>query len=244
MTNRKSSYLALASAVVLGLASLLLLPKIAYGASASIALSSDKAWGWAVGKTQAEANKSALEQCSKGTKTNDCKLSLHKGIARAEGGEMLAYAWSANSLSEAKKAALKSCGNADCKVTEAFAKPGFFSLFKSKGSDTATYFLAHGYSDSDLADADAKAGCEKNSGNPCSIVISSAISGVIAAPKSAPASAVEKSCRPNTPKVRCTWQCSNGNCEVTYKNGCKMRVQVPAKFDPFTNQWTYPAPSC
>lgn len=244
MTTKKSSYLALACAVALGLASLLLLPKIAHGASASIAFDSDNTWSWAVGKTQAEANKLAMAQCAKLTKTNDCKLSLFKGIARAKGGKTLAYAWSTNSLSEAKSAALKSCGNADCKISESFAQPGFFSLFKSKGSDTATYFLAYGYSNSDLADADAKAGCEENSGTSCSVVISSAIPGAIAAPRAAPASAVEKSCRPTTPSVRCTSRCTNGNCELTYENGCKMRVQVPAKFDPFNNQWTYPAPSC
>jgi alpha/beta superfamily hydrolase len=51
-------------------------------------------------------------------------------------------------------------------------------------------------------------------------------------------------CRPKTNQLRCSSQCYNGDCEVTYENGCKVRVQVNAKFDPFTSQWTYPSPSC
>jgi hypothetical protein len=51
-------------------------------------------------------------------------------------------------------------------------------------------------------------------------------------------------CRPKTNQLRCSSQCYNGDCEVTYENGCKVRVQVNPKFDPFTNQWSYPSPSC
>lgn len=52
------------------------------------------------------------------------------------------------------------------------------------------------------------------------------------------------SCRPNTPSIRCQSNCVNGNCVVTYENGCKLRVQVAPKFNPFNNQWEYPSPSC
>ncbi len=51
-------------------------------------------------------------------------------------------------------------------------------------------------------------------------------------------------CRPRTNQLSCSSQCYNGDCVVTYENGCKVRVQVSPKFDPFTSQWTYPAPSC
>jgi hypothetical protein len=51
-------------------------------------------------------------------------------------------------------------------------------------------------------------------------------------------------CRPRTSQLTCQSQCYNGDCEVTYQNGCKVRVQVNPKFDPFTSQWTYPSPSC
>jgi hypothetical protein len=52
------------------------------------------------------------------------------------------------------------------------------------------------------------------------------------------------SCIPTTQVRRCTSQCVNGNCAVTYSNGCKVRVQVSPNFNPFNNQWEYPAPSC
>lgn len=51
-------------------------------------------------------------------------------------------------------------------------------------------------------------------------------------------------CRPRTREISCRSNCINGNCVVEYENGCKMNVQVAPRFDPFTNQWTYPAPSC
>lgn len=40
-------------------------------------------------------------------------------------------------------------------------------------------------------------------------------------------------CRPKGATLRCTSQCSNGNCVVTYENGCKIRVQVQPRFDSF-----------
>ncbi len=51
-------------------------------------------------------------------------------------------------------------------------------------------------------------------------------------------------CRPTTQSVRCRSQCTNGDCVITYENGCQTRVQVNPKFNPFNNQWEYPAPSC
>jgi len=64
--------------------------------------------GWANKESQVKANQSALGQCAKGTKTNDCKLYLQKGIVKAEGGGRVGYGWSETSLLEAKKA-LSSC---------------------------------------------------------------------------------------------------------------------------------------
>lgn len=51
-------------------------------------------------------------------------------------------------------------------------------------------------------------------------------------------------CRPKTREIRCRSNCTNGNCVVEYENGCKIRVQVTPRFDSFSNQWTYPSPSC
>lgn len=52
------------------------------------------------------------------------------------------------------------------------------------------------------------------------------------------------SCRPTGATIRCQSQCVNGNCIVTYENGCKVRVQVQPQYDPINNLWTYPAPAC
>lgn len=58
---------------------------------------------------------------------------------------------------------------------------------------------------------------------------------------SAPAGA---DCRPRSNSLRCSSSCTNGNCLIQYENGCKMRVQVQGKFNPFNNQWEYPPPQC
>lgn len=51
-------------------------------------------------------------------------------------------------------------------------------------------------------------------------------------------------CRPSGPSIRCQSRCTNGNCIVTYENGCEIQVQVQPKFNPFNSQWEYPAPGC
>lgn len=51
-------------------------------------------------------------------------------------------------------------------------------------------------------------------------------------------------CRPKTKQLSCQSNCTNGDCVVTYENGCKMRVQVSPRFDGFHNRWVYPSPSC
>lgn len=53
-----------------------------------------------------------------------------------------------------------------------------------------------------------------------------------------------ENCRPTGPSIRCQSQCVNGDCVVTYENGCKVRVRVKARLDPFSSQWTYPSPGC
>lgn len=67
------------------------------------------------------------------------------------------------------------------------------------------------------------------------------INGVL---RNQPQSANTTDCRPRTGEVRCRSNCTNGNCVVEYENGCKIRVQVSPRFDTFSNQWTYPSPSC
>lgn len=62
-----------------------------------------------------------------------------------------------------------------------------------------------------------------------------------AVPQKAP---VKTDCRPRTNELQCTSSCQNGSCIVTYRNGCQMRVQVQAQFNPLSNTWNYPATSC
>ena len=73
-----------------------------------------------------------------------------------------------------------------------------------------------------------------------------------AAPEPSPASTAPKTpevsstgdCRPTGTAIRCQSRCINGDCIVTYENGCKIRVQVRPSFNSFNNQWEYPSPSC
>lgn len=51
-------------------------------------------------------------------------------------------------------------------------------------------------------------------------------------------------CRPRTNILRCQSRCTNGDCILTYENGCKMRTRINPNFNPISNQWEYPAPSC
>lgn len=53
-----------------------------------------------------------------------------------------------------------------------------------------------------------------------------------------------RDCRPRTSSLRCQSNCVNGNCVVTYENGCKINIQVNSKYNAFTNQWEYPSPGC
>lgn len=55
---------------------------------------------------------------------------------------------------------------------------------------------------------------------------------------------VAADCRPRTNQLQCTSSCTNGSCVVEYENGCHMRVQVQAQFNPINNSWQYPAPPC
>lgn len=52
------------------------------------------------------------------------------------------------------------------------------------------------------------------------------------------------SCVPKSSTRQCRSSCTNGNCKVTYNNGCTINVQVQPSFDAFSNQWTYHSPSC
>lgn len=216
---------------------------IAYGNGGS------EAYGWATRATQQEANKLALETCNK-NEPKGCVLDSTKAVVRAEGGGKVGFGKSSVSLADGRKNALQACGNKKCKVVFELTEPGFYSLSKPEADKQGNQnlYLAHEGDDSDEQDKAANKGCEKLTGQKCRIVWSGAIAGTykiasaLTPSRSTPAS--DGNCRPNTPTLRCASTCSNGNCIVTYENGCKMRVQVRPNFDSFTNQWVYPSPSC
>ena len=212
--------------------------------ASALAIGSDGSWGWATKSTQKEANRVALAGCKK----MDCKLQITKGLARAESKGRTAWAYSPISINDAKKKALEACGDASCRITFERTDPGFYSLAKSKldNDGNATYHLTYGYANSDEADKKAKQNCEKAAGRDCDRLWSGAIPGIfnVASTPSRSPAPPEKSCRPNTPSVRCSFQCTNGNCAVTYENGCRMRIRVQPRLDPFTNKVIFPDPSC
>jgi hypothetical protein len=207
-----------------------------------------KAWGWARKNDQTSANSVALQACMESSKSKDCELDKTVALARAEGGNRTGWARSNKSLADAKKTAVEACGNPDCKIKFSTTSPGFFSLAKSvvqEGEDTV-YHLFYEQTNSDESDKSAVDACKQRAKRSCKIEWSAAIPGKI---KSEPETKVTpapsaKNCRPTTQPLRCTSQCTNGSCVITYQNGCKVNVQVQPTFDPFSNQWTYPAPSC
>ena len=171
-------------------------------------------------------------------------------MAKAEGSSRIGWGRSSKSVAEAKKIALTQCGDADCKVTFSTASPGFFTLARSKDDEgkDAVFHLYYESINSDQSDKDATKACRERAGRDCSVVWSGAIAGKIASYNASDKSTTPvpsaKNCRPTTQPLRCTSQCTNGNCTITYENGCKMNVQVQPRFDPFSNQWNYPSPSC
>jgi hypothetical protein len=234
------------------LATLVVLSVVSNNAKANasaLAFGGDNSWGWATRSNQKEANSVALKFCNQNALKKDCKLTFVSIILNAENDTNQSWVKTSSSVADARKMAIKACGHATCKVTFETTKPGFFSLAKSAKDKNggAHYYLAHEFSNLDEAIKESLRGCEKNGdGEKCDTFWSGVIPGNygVSPPPISPQIKAEKSCRPNTPTVQCSSQCENGNCLVTYKNGCKIRVQVQPNFDSFNNQWTFPPPSC
>lgn len=224
-------------------------PGIAMAVVGAMAAGSDGSWGWASRDSQTVANSEALRFCNEHASKKDCKLFSFQAVVRAEGGGRTSYSINRDGIAATKKDALKGCGNKACKVNLVVTDPGFFSLARTQKQEdgSGVYHLAYAFDDSDAADKKAIERCQEESGKECSLIFYGVIPGRIDKPAPKPALArqpSENNCRPTTPTVRCSWQCSNGDCTVTYENGCRMRVQVQPRFDGFQNQWVYPAPSC
>jgi hypothetical protein len=145
-----------------------------------------------------------------------------------------------SSKKQAESAALKECVKAKgvkCRVVGSKDQLGYVALASSKTWVTAQI-------EDTLADAKRAAldKCAKETSTDDSCTIEwTGINGVV---RDNPQTAQTNDCRPRTPELRCRSNCVNGNCVVEYENGCKIRVQVSPRFDSFSNQWTYPSPSC
>lgn len=240
-------------AMGLSLIAMLSAPGLA-GATAAAVAYGDGHTSWATGKTQEEANRKALAECKEQNAKNSqpkgrCKLDKTKVIVFAKGSKNEGLVKRPDNLAAAKKHALKLCGAEDC-TTEAFTKPGFYVVSKSLSDNAgnASHYIAYGFGNFDSAKKDSLSRCERNTRRTCEVLWTGAIAGAMeTAPVQAAAPrqiAKAKSCRPNTPEAPCTSDCRNGDCVLTYENGCKMRVKLRPEFDPFTNKWVYPIPRC
>lgn len=145
-----------------------------------------------------------------------------------------------SSKKQAESAALKQCKKQKtnkCKVAGSSDQLGYVAVATSK-----TSVRANVRDTLDDAKRSALDDCAKETATDDTCEIKwTGINGVVREQQSASNSA---DCRPKTREIRCRSNCVNGNCVVEYENGCKIRVQVSPRFDPFSNQWTYPSPSC
>lgn len=146
------------------------------------------------------------------------------------------------SKKRAESEAMKYCNKnktkgAKCKVVGALDQLGYVAV--AKNTARIDLNIADTLEDAQRSALD---NCAKHTSadDECKIVWTG-VNGVIRN-KSEPSNNAD--CRPQTREIRCRSNCVNGNCVVEYENGCKIRVQVSPRFDSFSNQWTYPSPSC
>ncbi|MBS9009214.1 DUF4189 domain-containing protein [Escherichia coli] len=214
---------------------------------------SENSWGWGVGSTQNEADKTALNNCNS-VNEGKCSLDGTKAIVVVadDDGHTYFYKSATVTAKEAREQALKDCNGADCKVVTVAKTPGFYMLSgtRDEKGDYDNLFLQYGSLNRVDAIEKSILGCKKKGGDNCEVIWSGAISGDFEKGKTSGTTAkknVQKSndnCRPQTATLKCHSQCVNGSCIVTYENGCKIRVQVQPKFNGFSNSWEYPSPSC
>lgn len=207
---------------------------------AAIAYSSDGSqWGWARKQTQKLADQAALVGCNQSSPKKDCEITATKALDLAQGSKHFGC-----------QSALRFCGAGDCQVVGEFTVPRFLAVARTKNEESAPYFyVADAHDNSDAADQAAISGCARRAKEDCRLARvgqSQAKSGrknqklcqhlrpagtrrAVAPPPSA------------SDAVR---SAPTAIASVSYENGCRIRVQVSPRFDPFRNQWIYPAPSC
>lgn len=171
-------------------------------------------------------------------------------VAAAEAGEVMRYYWNANQPSKkaAEQKVMKMCSEnakknkhtGKCKFVGAGDGPKYIAFFHTKDGSG---FGVSSNADRQQAIDSAYTNCSKQGECPDTAAKVDFDEGE-QQPRPAKMAAAGDSCRPRTQEIRCRSNCVNGDCVVEYENGCKIRVQVSPRFDPFTNQWTYPSPSC
>lgn len=163
-------------------------------------------------------------------------------FARDQKGETGQYSvtTSQSSKRKAELEALKACNSkrgAKCEIVGSAPNVGHVAVAES--SAYLQVFIGDTFDD---AKRGALQGCAART--PPTDVCEIKWTGFNGPKRSAAAQTGNADCRPRTPVIRCNSNCVNGDCIVTYENGCKIRVQVSPRFDGSSNQWTYPSPSC
>lgn len=126
-----------------------------------------------------------------------------------------------------------------CKIVSRAKGPGYGAVVcGDEGCNWVT-----GHASGQIAVDAAYAGCNKSYKN-CQSKDIEFWSDFAGFPSSKAAKPSGGNCRPRTTTLRCQSACTNGDCIITYENGCKMRVQVSPEFDSFQNRWVYPQPPC
>ena len=141
---------------------------------------------------------------------------------------------------QAESLALKQCNankGANCKIAGSVDQLGYVAVATSQ-----SWVRASVNDTAEGAAQDALEQCARNTSTDDTCEIKwTGINGVVKQPAR---TANIGDCRPRTRELRCRSNCVNGSCVVEYENGCKIRVQVQPRFDPFSSQWTYPSPGC
>jgi hypothetical protein len=150
----------------------------------------------------------------------------------------------ANSKATAIKGALGVCkevATAPCKIVVAESLAGFLILASSP-----SYLHYALNEDEDEARRIALGKCAKKTpvSQTCKVVLSEYNGTSPKANKVASTVQPSGNCRPRTATVRCQSRCTNGDCVVTYENGCKLRMQVGSHYNVLENRWEYDSPNC
>lgn len=207
---------------------------------------------WSHKETRQQSESAALQECAQGATKKNCKIITHKAFAFAKGSSYESFYTSEKGLDDAKRVALSQCraNSSDCKIIQLSKEPGFLSV-ASPSNTASRHGFYYAYGEMDLRDAKLHAlrACEEATSEQCKTVLVAAIQGENlifskAANTDSKNQITETSCRPQSTSITCTSQCVNGDCVITYENGCKKRIRVSPTFDPTTNSWRHPAPQC